>query len=220
MNAKKYTKKPVTIEALQWTGENVSEIFEFCSMSYRAIINPETSEMGLIIQTLEGPMTASIGDYIIKGIKGEFYPCKPDIFALTYDDAALTEVKPGKSLHNTTANGAKKNVKDIQFWGDGDTFRLISKASSESEGWMKSTKAMPAGNSVVVQVTTQQRNPDGSYSIGEALTTVPDAIISEFLDGDDKVVYRTITQRALIDVGKVVHQHKNEPITLAENGSK
>jgi len=72
MNAKKYTKKPVTIEALQWTGENVSEIFEFCSMSYRAIINPETSEMGLIIQTLEGPMTASIGDYIIKGIKGEF----------------------------------------------------------------------------------------------------------------------------------------------------
>ena len=101
---------------------------------------------------------------IIKGIKGEFYPCKPDIFALTYDEATKTEARPGKSLHNTTANGAKKNVKDIQFWGDGDTFRLISKASSESEGWMKSTKAMPAGNSVVVQVTTQQRNPDGSYN--------------------------------------------------------
>lgn len=82
-----------------------------------------------------------------------------------------------KSLHNTCANGATKNVSDIQFWGDGDTFQLISKASSESEGWMKSTKAMQAGNSVVVQVTTQQRNPDGSYSIAEALTTVPNAKI-------------------------------------------
>lgn len=45
-----------------------------------------------------------------------------------------------KSLHNTDANGAKKNVKDIIFWGNGDTFQLISKASSEAEGWMKSTK--------------------------------------------------------------------------------
>ena len=61
-----------------------------------------------------------------------------------------------KSLHNTCANGARKNVKDIVFWGNGDTFKLISKASSENEGWMKSTKAMQAGTSVVVQVTTQQ----------------------------------------------------------------
>ena len=47
-----------------------------------------------------------------------------------------------KTLHNTDANGATKNVKDIVFWGNGDTFKLISKASSELEGWMKSTKAM------------------------------------------------------------------------------
>lgn len=84
-----------------------------------------------------------------------------------------------KSMHNTDANGAKKNVKDIVFWGDGDTFKLISKASSEAEGWMKSTKAMQAGHDVVVQVTTQQRNPDGSYSIAEALTTVSNAKIIE-----------------------------------------
>lgn len=86
-----------------------------------------------------------------------------------------------KSLHNTCANSATKNVKDIVFWGDGDTFKLISKASSEIEGWMKSTKAMQCGNSVVVQVTTQQRNPDGSYSIAEALTTVDNAHIWEHL---------------------------------------
>lgn len=84
-----------------------------------------------------------------------------------------------KTFNNTCANGAKKNVRDIIFWGDGDIFKLISKASSENEGWMKSTKAMQCGESVVVQVTTQQRNQDGSYSIAEALTTVNNAYIYE-----------------------------------------
>ena len=97
-----------------------------------------------------------------------------------------------KSLHNTCANGATKNVKDIQFWGNGDTFKLISKASSEAEGWMKSTKAMQAGNSVVVQVTTQQRNPDGSYAIAEALTTVPNSTIYESKDETGTVISRSI----------------------------
>ena len=102
-----------------------------------------------------------------------------------------------KTLGNTCANGAVKNVKDIVFWGDGDTFRLISKALSQSEGWMKSTKAMQCGTSVVVQVTTQQTNPDGSYSIAEALTTVPNAVIMEkFRETDgkntDEVISRTI----------------------------
>lgn len=55
-------------------------------------------------------------------------------------DDVKKEVNVSKSLHNTCANGATKNVKDIVFWGDGDTFKLISKASSENEGWMKSTK--------------------------------------------------------------------------------
>lgn len=102
-----------------------------------------------------------------------------------------------KTLHNSCANGASKNVKDIIFCGNGDTFKLISKASSEIEGWMKSTKAMQCGNSVVVQVTTQQRNPDGSYAVAEALTTVANAVIIEKfeeVDGKntDKVISRTI----------------------------
>ena len=99
-----------------------------------------------------------------------------------------------KTLHNTDANGAKKNVKDIVFWGNGDTFKLISKASSESESWMKSTKAMQCGNDVVVQVTTQQKNIDGTYSIAEALTTVTNAIIVEHFT-DDVVTSRTIEKR-------------------------
>ena len=93
-----------------------------------------------------------------------------------------------KSLGNTCANGATKNVKDIVFWGDGDTFQLISKASSANEGWMKSTKAMDCDGSVVVQVTTQQRNPDGSYSVAEALTTVPDACIMTIWNKDNTEV--------------------------------
>jgi len=82
-----------------------------------------------------------------------------------------------KTLHNSEVSGARKNVKDIRIVGNGDSFRLLFKASSENEGWMKSTKAMDIGHGCLVQVTTQQRNPDGSYAIAEALTFVPGATI-------------------------------------------
>jgi len=121
-----------------------------------------------------------------------------------------------KSLHNTTANGAKENVKDIQFWGDEDTFLLISKASSESEGWMKSTKAMPAGNSVVVQVTTQQRNPNLTNSIAEALTTVDNAIIWELIGQDGKAEYRCIVQRTDKHKGMRTYKTSNGQIINSE----
>ena len=97
-----------------------------------------------------------------------------------------------KTLGNTCANGATKNVKDIVFWGNGDMFKLISKASSQNEGWMKSTKAMQVGNSVVIQVTTQQRNPDGSYAIAEALTTVPNATIFTSSDESGTAISRQV----------------------------
>lgn len=84
-----------------------------------------------------------------------------------------------KTLVNSDVNGARVNVKDIKVFGNGDMFQLLCKASSEEEGWMKSTKAMETPDGVVVQVTTQQRNPDGSYSVAEALTYVPNACIIE-----------------------------------------
>jgi hypothetical protein len=99
-----------------------------------------------------------------------------------------------KTLKNTDADGARKNVKDIVFWGDGDLFKLISKASSEKEGWMKSTKAMYVGNGCVVQVTTQQRNPDGSYVVAEAVTFVPGVVISEVYNDEGKIVSRRLTE--------------------------
>jgi hypothetical protein len=80
----KFRKKPVVIEAVQWTGENVTECMNFCppllTETYRA-------NGTLSIPTLEGKMVATKGDWIIKGVKGEFYPCKPDIFAATYEEA-------------------------------------------------------------------------------------------------------------------------------------
>lgn len=93
-----------------------------------------------------------------------------------------------KSLGNTDANGTTKNVPDVQFFGDGDTFRLISKASSQAQGWMKSTKAMQIdGVGCVVQVTTQQRNIDGSYAVAEAVCFVPGVEVVELLDDDGKL---------------------------------
>ena len=77
----KFRKKPVVIEAIKWTGDNYEEIANFLGEARRLIPGN-----GLEIYTLEGIMSASIGDYIIKGVQGEFYPCKPDIFELTYEE--------------------------------------------------------------------------------------------------------------------------------------
>jgi hypothetical protein len=77
-----YRKKPVVIQAVKWTGENNIEVLDFCSSCY---ITSSGKTKDLIISTLEGDMSASVGDYIIKGVKGEFYPCKEDIFDMTYE---------------------------------------------------------------------------------------------------------------------------------------
>jgi hypothetical protein len=85
-----------------------------------------------------------------------------------------------KTLHNSDVSGAKKNVPDIVVYGNGDLFKLLSKASSQREGWMKSTKAMEIPHvGCLVQVTTQQRNPDGSYAVAEALQFVPGVVLLE-----------------------------------------
>ena len=94
-----------------------------------------------------------------------------------------------KTLHNSDVSGARKNVPDIEVVGNGDMFQLLCKASSEAEGWMKSTKAMQAGAGCLVQVTTQQRNPDGSYTVAEALSFVPEVTIVDDVNGGRKLVF-------------------------------
>ena len=78
---RKFKKKPVIIEAFEWTGELTPELSEFIKGSHHF-----TSGKDLVIHTLEGDMIASIGDFVIKGVKGEIYPCKPDIFWQTYEE--------------------------------------------------------------------------------------------------------------------------------------
>lgn len=87
----KYQKKPVVIEAWQlpmdWTGERGSwELLPMWMVNGTVVANPD-HPLSLFIITLEGTMKADPGDWIIRGVQGELYPCKPDIFAATYDPA-------------------------------------------------------------------------------------------------------------------------------------
>lgn len=92
----KFRKKPVVIEAIQWDGEHIDAMIDFMksgspwpkppddiNITTGVGYTPITGELD--IPTLEGTMKALVGDWIIKGIKGEFYPCKPDIFEATYE---------------------------------------------------------------------------------------------------------------------------------------
>lgn len=94
----KFRKKPVVIDAIQWSGDNIDEALKFMQDGHEDFshlpnnsghikpgvgFTPPTGE--LIIPTLEGDHTARPGDWIIRGVKGEFYPCKPDIFEATYE---------------------------------------------------------------------------------------------------------------------------------------
>jgi hypothetical protein len=91
LNSMKFRKKPVVIDAMQWTGENLLGIIRYTGLNvsashfkwdeYEELVRNE----GLKIFTLEGKMSANVGDWIIKGVKGEFYPCKEDIFNMTYE---------------------------------------------------------------------------------------------------------------------------------------
>lgn len=80
----KYRKKPVVIEAYQFTDENKNQVFNWITCNHYQRVD-EHGAPTLVIETLEGDHLAILGDWIIKGVKGEFYPCKPDIFAATYE---------------------------------------------------------------------------------------------------------------------------------------
>lgn len=86
-----------------------------------------------------------------------------------------------KTLRNSDVSGARQV-------GNGDMFRLLGKASSKNEGWTKSTKTMKVDGGCVVQVTTQQKNSDGSYAVSESLTFVPSVKIVDDENNGRKLV--------------------------------
>lgn len=93
----RYRKKPIEIEARELSLEDFEAVKSWCGGSELYLLSTKVIR-GLSILTLEGAMSAEIGDWIIKGIKGEFYPCKPDIFEATYEavDDSPTPAKDGE----------------------------------------------------------------------------------------------------------------------------
>lgn len=77
---KKYIKHPIPIEAIRWTGFNEKELKEFVGDNFIS------KDDNVFIRTLEGDMLVEIGSYVIKGVEGEFYPCRGDIFKKTYEE--------------------------------------------------------------------------------------------------------------------------------------
>lgn len=128
-----YKKKAVCIEAVLWDGLNVSEIKNFCGdqaiiKTYDAAWKARVAgvKADIYIKTLEGDHHASVGDYIIKGVHGEFYPCKPDIFSETYEKVEslceyCTGAKPlmiGNGWDNTNSDYGAGIVRNrLSVWG-------------------------------------------------------------------------------------------------------
>ena len=102
---KQYRKKPIVIEAIQFDGWNWKECMQFMSDKDLAFTDDLTRKENLKIDTLEGTMIANVGDFIIRGVKGEFYPCKPDVFAATY--------KPVEPTTNCSQLGSKFAIKQV-----------------------------------------------------------------------------------------------------------
>lgn len=122
----KYRKKPVVIEAIQWNGINLTEIKEFVGNDLDCIILDDAWKVGhgiphviMHIHTLEGDMKASRNDYIIKGVNGEFYPCKPDIFEKTYE------------ISSDTVNYSNIYEKAINTYGENAQSDMVIEEMSE-----------------------------------------------------------------------------------------
>ena len=79
----KFREKPVVVDAIRFTGRNDRDCMGFCPIA----VDPPENKPSLVIPTLEGDMRVDVGDWIIKGVAGEFYPCKPEIFDKTYEPA-------------------------------------------------------------------------------------------------------------------------------------
>lgn len=81
----RYKTKPYEFEAIQFVGSNLKEIKDYVKEKCTSASFRGPDCIGITIETLEGNMHASVGDYIIKGLRGEFYPCKPDVFEKKYE---------------------------------------------------------------------------------------------------------------------------------------
>jgi hypothetical protein len=124
-----YRKKPVVIEARgPLSKANSADIQQWCGAIERPALtstdSPITYDGSLVIPTLEGPMTASLGDFIIKGVQGEFYPCRADIFAATYEATTSSVQRDGakKKVVHITADNRPDDSEVDQAIAEADDF--------------------------------------------------------------------------------------------------
>lgn len=157
----KYRKKPVVIEAIQWK-ENTTEIIQFCGNKCSYNANDTAWEVGkgipneeLIIHTLEGDMIASRNDYIIKGIKGEVCPCKPDIFEKTYEEVKIMKVleKILEEIENHAIEFESFGMCDDYIsvgWVKEIIRKHMDDATDTNDGWILVEDGLPEGGEKVL----------------------------------------------------------------------
>ena len=145
-----YRKKPVVIEAIKFDGTLTSlEAFNIPEVSQD--FGSRTAQ----IYTLEGVMTAEPGDWIIKGVKGEFYPCKPDIFAATYEDVAARELDVEAERREFEALIVPEWSRETEIDSDGDTVYVEDWMQGAFIGYQLGRAARSAAQSTA-PVSTEQ----------------------------------------------------------------
>jgi hypothetical protein len=126
----RFTKKPITIEAMQLTEESKNNCLEFVTCKSWLIEGKSCNVNMLAIETLEGVMHADDGDWIIKGVNGEFYPCKPDIFEKTY---APAKADSGLLTFGDAIEAAKAGCKIARKGWNGKGMWVIYNAGSQGQ---------------------------------------------------------------------------------------
>ena len=164
----KFVKKPVVIEAVEYNGANKEEIEAFIGKKLDTIYTELKEPLELKIPTLEGDMKVSKGDYVIKGVKGEFYPCKPDIFKQSYNiveenNGILTE---GEKRVRTNFNVSSSKLVDIAKQLMAEAINLLSSDQNDVASYY-----YDKGN------TVQYRELSGDYQreVATAKTKIEEA---------------------------------------------
>lgn len=136
MKIKTYIKKPIEIEAIKFTGRNQKDILKFIGDNYDTTLNYPN------IKTLEGVMRVSEGDYIIKGVEGEFYPCKPDIFKKTYEEKNKPlsfkngkSVFKGRTIYQTRLGAERMRIKGDRIYYVANVGYYLVRPRSRSFWW-------------------------------------------------------------------------------------
>lgn len=199
-----FRKRPVTISAIQWTGKNLREVITFtdgppetrgthAGMAWEAYTDLVERD-GLMIYTLEGKMHASVGDWIIRGVKGEHYPCKPDIFAETYEPVAAAPAAPAV---DAALNALIADVRALP------TLRASEIDGEESDGTPKHWRNRPFVSLRKLELLLRDRVTASSD------TALLNFIAAEYLDLRS---FGMPTGQGDADVGwRVIQHHMGEP---------